>query len=117
MLGFGRLKGLRRAGGLFGIDLVGGTKAGERCARGRKGRGKSRRIAKTLRGDGLDAAGLEKTPGKCCPRGELGRGAEIGEKTPWSRPLTFKYFAGSVAQPLEGHRKPYRRQRFELEPG
>src|SRR4051794_33619246 len=94
----GGLKGLCRRVRLFGIDLVGRAKTGDRGARSFEGGGKRGGAGGTLARDSLDPSGLEKTFCKGGTRGEIRRRAEIGEKNFWTRAGPAQDFIRPVAQ-------------------
>ena len=110
----GALQGLRRGFGVFRIDRVAGTNAGEFGTGGLECGREFGGIGKTLAVHGLDAAGLEQALRKGHARREIGRRAEIGQKHFWSGAARLQSRVGFVAQGLERLGQPDRRQRIEL---
>src|ERR1700733_2567686 len=80
MSGAGRMKGLGGFLRAFGVDRVGRADTGERRTGSLEGGRNRGGICQVFRCHGLDTAGLEETPGKGRARGEIGRGAEVGEE-------------------------------------
>src|SRR5450756_884697 len=94
----GGLKGLRRRGGVGGIDLVVRAQAAKPGAGRLEGRSERRRIIEPLGVEGLDPAGFEEALRERGPGGEVGGGAEIGEEDSWPRTLVLQDPVRTVAQ-------------------